>query len=127
MANRILLVEDEQSLLDLLDRYLTRSGYAVKTAPSGEFALELLAVRDTGMPIVDLAIIDLTLPDGMTGVDLLEKVREAGFDFPVLLYSGYPFAVETLAPALQANVWFLQKPFAPRILSEMVSKILGPA
>ena len=127
MANRLLLVENEQSLLDLLDRYLTRSGYTVKLAPSAEYALELLAVPDVSAPGIDLAIIDLNLSDGMTGVDLLGKLRQNGFGFPVLLYSGYPFAVETLAAGLQPNVWFLQKPFVPRVLSEMVTKILGPA
>ena len=145
MATRLLLVENEPSLLDLLERYLTRSGYLVSKAPNAECTLALLSVvpprtstskaLDTAVAnkdadcaseslSVDLAIVDLTFSDGMTGVDLLKAFRASGHNFPVLLYSGYPFSVETLAPELQKNVWYLQKPFLPSVLSQAVAGIL---
>ena len=129
MPTRLLLVENDQALVDLLERYLTRSGYEVSSAPSAQTALELLHGTGSEMgasPVtVALAIVDFYLTDERTGVDLLTAMREAGHNFPVLLYSGYPFAVETLPVSLQANVWFLQKPFMPKVLSEMVVTILG--
>ena len=124
MATHLLLVENEQALLDLLSRYLSRSEFQVTMASSAQVALDLLSTQVGNSVAFDIAIIDLNLSEGLTGLDLLGNLRDSGHSFPVLLYSGYPFAVETLAAHLQANVWFLQKPFLPRVLLEKVTTIL---
>ncbi len=76
---RILVVEDETELRELLGRALKRQGFAVDLAADGidglHFAVEY--------PI-DLAIIDLGLP-GQSGMDIVRKLREQGHKYPVLI------------------------------------------
>ncbi len=76
---RILVVEDEDLLREQLATGLKKEGYAVEQAPDGEEGLYL----GEEFPL-DLAIIDLGLP-GMSGMDLIRALREAGKDFPILI------------------------------------------
>jgi DNA-binding response OmpR family regulator len=66
---RILLVDDEQSILTSFKRFLEKEGYAVSTARGGKQALELL---DSGVQF-DLAVLDILMPD-MTGIDLATEI-----------------------------------------------------
>jgi two-component system response regulator PhoP len=76
---RILVVEDETELRELLGRALKRQGFAVDLAADGTDGLHLA----TEYPI-DLAIIDLGLP-GESGMDIVRRVREQDRKFPILI------------------------------------------
>ncbi len=76
---RVLVVEDETALRDQLRERLTREGFAVDAAPDGEEGLFL----GREYP-VDVGIVDLGLP-GLSGIDLIKQLREAGRDFPILI------------------------------------------
>ncbi len=76
---RILVVEDEDRLREQLAARLKQGGYAVEQAPNGEEGLYL----GEEFPL-DLAIVDLGLP-GMSGIELIRRLRKAGKDFPILI------------------------------------------
>ena len=118
---RLLVVDDEEALLALMERFLLRSGFAVTGVSCGEEAWE--ALRDAPTEFA-LLILDLTLP-GLSGVDLLRKVRELAPALPVLLLSGYPFDTGSLPVLLRDRVWFVQKPFSPKTLVVLIEEILG--
>ena len=118
---RLLVVDDEEALLVLMERFLRRSGFSVTGARSGELAWKEVveAVGD-----FSLVILDLTLP-GLSGVELLEQLRAVSPSLPVLLLSGYPFDIGSLPSDLQSDVWFVQKPFSPKTIVVLIEEILG--
>ncbi|MEO5926006.1 MAG: response regulator [Bryobacteraceae bacterium] len=113
---RLLIVDDEPTLLQLLKRYLERQGYEVVTSATAEQALTVFEVDPQRF---DMVITDLTLP-GMNGAALLEKMREKNATIPALISSGYPYE-----PQLK-GVGFLLKPFLPQMLLEQIAATLKP-
>jgi two-component system response regulator PhoP len=76
---RLLIVEDENQLRAQLTAHLHKAGYVVQQAPDGEEGLYL------GLELpLDLAIIDLGLP-GISGMELIRQLRQAGKSFPILI------------------------------------------
>jgi DNA-binding response OmpR family regulator len=112
--SRILIVDDEPTLLNLQRRYLERQGYEVETSESAEEALTLF---DTDPRRFDIVITDLTLP-GANGAELLERMRAKNPTLPGLIASGYPYE-----PQLK-DVGFLQKPYMPKELVEQITSLL---
>ena len=78
----ILVVDDEQQICELLQKYLTRRGFRVQTAQDGPTAL---AMTDLEQP--QLIILDIYMP-GMTGVDVLRKLRAKKFPGGVMVLTG---------------------------------------
>jgi len=76
---RILVVEDEELLRSQLAERLKQAGYAVEQAPDGEEGLYI----GEELPL-DLAIVDLGLP-GLSGIELIRRLRAAGKAFPILI------------------------------------------
>jgi DNA-binding NtrC family response regulator len=111
---RILIVDDEPTLLSLLKRYLERQGYEVETCESAEAALRVFRAAPGNFAAV---VSDLTL-DGMTGEELIAEMRRLNPSIPALIASGYPYE-----PRLK-NVGFLQKPFLPQMLTDAIAKTL---
>jgi DNA-binding NtrC family response regulator len=118
---RILLVEDEVSLIQLLEKYLRRLGYEVEAYPASKDALQSFE----GSPqSYDLVIADLGMPD-IPGDTLLTRMLEIRPDLRILICSGSPFFLTNLSKALEKQVAFLQKPFVPKMLSEAVAQLLS--
>ena len=114
---RLLIIDDEPALLDLLGRFLGRLGYEVETSASPADALARFQADPDSYA---MAITDLSLP-GMTGEELIAKLRELRPQLGAIITSGYPYQPQ--APA----IGFLQKPFLPQALVELVKKTLsGP-
>jgi|HubBroStandDraft_3_1064219.scaffolds.fasta_scaffold683060_1 CheY-like chemotaxis protein len=111
---RLLIVDDEPAVLDLLKRYLERLGYAVEVTPSGEAALDLFHAAPEPY---DLVITDLNLP-GMGGEEMLKQMRQRQPSLRALISSGYPHD-----PVL-GNVGFLLKPYLPKMMVEAIDQIL---
>jgi len=119
-SGNILLVEDEAMVRAVAERALTRHGYNVISAESGEAALELLADGRE----VDLMISDVVMPT-MDGPTTVRAARESRPDLPILFISGY--AEEQLRKSIDIpNVAFLPKPFSVQQLAETVRDILNP-
>jgi two-component system response regulator PilR (NtrC family) len=80
---KILIVDDERSMRELLEFVLARQGYAVETAENGRIALDRLQGRD-----FDLIITDVQMPD-MTGIELLEHVKTHSPDTVVIMITAF--------------------------------------
>lgn len=117
----ILVVEDEAAVRGLAVRVLREKGYEVWEASSGEEALQLIFDR-ADQPI-DLLITDAVMPR-MGGWALMEKVRNLHPSAKMLLTSGYTSAALEDGH-LRSDVLFLQKPFSPSALTQMVYEIFS--
>ncbi len=121
MSGRILVVDDEPGLRQLLHKYLVRLGYLVDTAASAEEAVGIFRTNPRGYAI---AVVDLTLPD-ISGEQLMQEMLAVHPGVRILLCSGYPYDMSHLPPDVQQQVGFLQKPFLPRQLGEELTQFLG--
>lgn len=104
---RVLIVDDEPSYRDYLERFLQREGYEVLTAATGEEALRL---GKTFRPSVILA--DWMLRDHIHGLDVAVRLRRDAPEIRILLMTGFPSS-EVRVEAERAKVFrFLEKPFS---------------
>jgi EAL domain-containing protein (putative c-di-GMP-specific phosphodiesterase class I) len=101
---RILVVDDDDSLLRIHERALTNGGYQVKTAHDGAAAVRAL---EGGSYEVILSDIDMP---GMSGLALLERVRGRDLDVPVVLITGNPSAETAIQAMEQGALRYLVKP-----------------
>jgi DNA-binding response OmpR family regulator len=111
---RILLVDDEPPLLDLLTRYLERLGYQVDSCLTPEDALERF---ETDPARYDLVLTDLSLPV-IRGDEMLVRMRERSPKLRAIVASGYPYT----SPVKRTMT--LQKPFLPKMLAEQIEELL---
>jgi CheY-like chemotaxis protein len=110
----LLLVDDEPALLELLKRFLERHGHSVHACTDPAEALQLVQAAPSRF---DLIVSDLVLP-GMNGEEMIERMRAFNPRLPAVLASGYPH--RTRLPEVE----FLQKPFLPTILLEVIDRLL---
>lgn len=108
---RILLVDDEASLLQLLGQYMARNGHETVAASSVAEAQSLLAKRDA-LGRIDAAVIDLSLPDG-SGEEIAAALSEQMPEVRIIVATGYAYEPPS---SLKGKVAVLQKPFLPRAL-----------
>jgi DNA-binding response OmpR family regulator len=116
-AARILVVEDEPQLRNLLRLYLERDGHRVTEAGTGAAALAAFDAEPC-----DLVILDLMLP-GMQGETVLEALRDAG-DVPVLITSAKRSDADRIGGLRAGADDYLAKPFNPHELTARVAAIL---
>jgi len=101
----ILIVDDDESILEVLDARLSAGGYATMLARSAEKGLELLAGN-----AIDLVISDVRMP-GMGGTGLLEKVSRERPDLPVIMLTAYGTIPDAVASVKTGAVDYMTKPF----------------
>lgn len=121
-AETILLVEDEDVLRDLLWQVLTRLGYHVLTARSGQAAIEVAA---SGEPI-HLLLTDVVMP-AMSGRELAEHLYLSRPGLPVLYMSGYLTDAVLRHGVSGSTVNFIEKPMSPSTLARKVREVLDAA
>lgn len=114
----ILICDDEALLLGTLARDLTRAGYSVLQARSGESASELLERR-----AVDLLITDVRLP-GMNGWELVSRARATRAKLPVIVMSAFGRGSDAEEPKIGDCCVFLDKPFPMATLRAEVKRAL---
>lgn len=114
---RILLVDDDLSVLDLTQELLGLSGYAVLAAPGGAAALAHIAAGER----FDAVITDHSMP-GMSGEELIVRIRALLPTLPCLLMTGHGDMTEDLT--IEVNV--LRKPFRASELAAAVRGVLAP-
>ena len=122
VSGRILVVDDEPSLLKLVARYLTRLGFVVVTANTADSGWDKFQAEPLGF---DLAIIDLTL-EGMSGMELSVRILEATPGIRVMAMSGYPTGSKEIESKAPGRVSFLLKPFSPELLASAVTRAIQP-
>jgi len=117
---RILLVEDEERIAEVVQQYLERDGHMVVWAATGGAALAAAARRRP-----DLVVLDIGLPD-MSGEDVCRRLRE-GSDVPIIMLTARD-AEEDLVRGLQLGADdYVTKPFSPRELTARVRALLRRA
>ncbi|MBD3391202.1 MAG: response regulator [Chitinivibrionales bacterium] len=115
---KVLVVDDEKSICDLLCQYLRKQGYNVFRAASGEEAVRIVEVNG-----IDLVLSDIKMP-GMTGVDLLKWIKEYDRFLPVIITTGFP-TLDTAIEALKLGAFdYLTKPFHLEEIGEKVRRAL---
>jgi CheY-like chemotaxis protein len=120
--SRILVVDDEDLVVDLLDHHLTRAGYDVVKAADGEAALERMT---EALPAA--VILAIMLP-GIQGTEVLKRIREtpATRDVPVIMLS-HRHSEKDIVDALRDGASdYLTKPFLMGELIERVAKLVTP-
>src|SRR5688572_26789914 len=106
MRTRILIVDDEQSILDTVEILLRGEGFDASVAQSGREALERF---DEVAP--DIVVTDIRMP-GVTGLDLLEAVRARDPEVPVILMTAQASLQSAVRAVNQGAFYYLQKPFS---------------
>lgn len=117
----ILIVEDEPALRALTRNTLERLGYKVLEAASGRLALDIWAQH----PETQVLLTDLVMPDGLSGRDLAARLLEQRRELKVIYMSGYPGYIAGRGLSLREGLNFLQKPFSPIKLAEIVALALN--
>jgi len=121
MKKKILIIEDEEHLVELLKFRLESCGYAVDVAVDGEDGLEKIDIMKP-----DLVILDIMMPK-MNGYEALKIIRknDSMKDIPVIILTAYTQKGDIKrALDLGANA-FIAKPFEPKVLLTEVKKIIG--
>lgn len=113
---RVLMVEDQQDLRELMRQALQDFGIEVHTADDGPSALDML--REHGS--FDVVFSDISMPNGMSGVELSAHVAQLLPNARMILSSGY---ARSQLPPLPAHVEFLAKPYR---LKQLVGLLLAP-
>ena len=120
-SETILLVEDEPALRNLVAHALGVYGYQVIEAESGVVALELWRQHRA---TVDLLLTDIIMPDGVSGSELAVQLCADKPRLKVIYMSGYSGVVAGCGVELREGVNFLQKPFVPARLGQIVRDCL---
>jgi two-component system, OmpR family, response regulator ResD len=114
----ILVVDDEASVRDVVERYLEREGYVVSTAATGPEALTIIdRERD-----IKLVILDVMLP-GLDGVEIVRRVRE-GNSVPIIMLSARSDEADRVLGLESGADDYVPKPFSPRELVSRVKAVL---
>ena len=100
---RVLLVEDERGLREVIAEALADFGHEPTVAENGVQAIRHLAEQE-----FDVVITDISMPEGVSGIDLVEHIRAANLPSKVILVSGHARAQ---LPALPEHTAFLAKPY----------------
>lgn len=116
----ILVVEDEKSVLNLVQRTLKKCGYRLITATDGIEALEV--IKKYEKPI-HLLLTDVVMPN-LSGKELSEKIIELHPGTKICFMSGYTNEAIVQHGILNSGVNFIQKPFSPELLVKRVREIL---
>lgn len=117
---RVLVVDDEPTVREVVVGYLRRDGHDVSEAADGPNALRLLDAEE-----FDLVVLDMMLP-GVNGLDILRHVRSAG-DMPVIMLTARSEESDRVAGLELGADDYVVKPFSPRELAARVNGVLRRA
>jgi two-component system response regulator CpxR len=117
-ANRLLIIDDDVRLTEMLKEYLASEGIELSSASSGAIGL-----RDAQRNDYDLIILDVMLP-GLSGFELLRQLRDSGSRTPVLMLTARGDDVDRIVGLEMGADDYLPKPFNPRELAARIKAIL---
>lgn len=113
---RIILIEDQPVVRDLIAELLALEGHHVTTCADRESALVALAAANSG----DLVALDWIVP-GVDGDELLQTVLNHPAQLKCLILSGYAIETGRYPAGWRARIAYLEKPFSPSMLMERVN------
>lgn len=118
MSQKLLVVEDEESIVTLLRFNLEQAGYTVISTMDGRTAITLVEREQP-----DLIILDLMLP-GLDGLEVCKQLRRQGINTPILMLTAKSDEVDKVLGLELGADDYLTKPFSPRELVARVKAIL---
>lgn len=118
IAPRVLVVDDEPIVRDVLGRYLTHEGFVVDSAADGRLAMQAIAEG----PPLDVILLDLMLPS-VSGLDVLRFVRLES-DVPIIILSAKAAEPERIAGFELGADDYVTKPYSPREVVARVRAVL---
>jgi CheY-like chemotaxis protein len=119
-SETILLAEDHEGIREVTHAILSSYGYTVILAADGQEALQLFGQDPTR---IDLVILDVAMP-GLGGTEVFTQMSAVRPDLPVVFTSGHTSESASLTATIAAGAVFLQKPYAPRALGQIVRSTL---
>ncbi len=106
MDKKVLIVDDERNVRDILERKLKSIGYQTKSVENADRAIS--ALQEDSWPVV---MTDLSMPGGMTGMDLLKKIKEDDVSVEVIIMTGFA-TVKNAVEAMKEGAYdYVTKPF----------------
>src|SRR5688500_4778630 len=112
---KVLLVDDDKDLLQLIAMRLTAAGYAVTAVESGQAALAALAVSRPQVVVTDLRM------QGMDGMALFDAIHRDSPSLPLLILTAHGTIPEAVTATRRVVFSFLTKPFEPKVLLDTVA------
>jgi two-component system, cell cycle sensor histidine kinase and response regulator CckA len=119
-SENLLLIDNEQTILDIGKEILQELGYAVFTADSGEKALEIYKKHKEQIALV---ILDMIMP-GMSGIETYHEFKKINPELPIILDSGYNIETQAIMHFMDKQDGFVQKPFNIKLLSRKIRTLL---
>jgi len=115
-SKKVLVVDDEPPLREMLRGFFESNGYGARAAGSGEEALRLIAEESPGA-----VVLDLKMP-GLSGIETLARIKELDRSIPVIIMTGYGTVDAAVAAMKLGAVDFLTKPVRPSELRRAVER-----
>jgi DNA-binding NtrC family response regulator len=116
MAERVLLVDDDEEFLEVMSERLRNHGVDVSTSSSAMDALDLIEKE-----LFDVVVLDLQMP-GIDGIDTLQRIKEKREELQVILLTGHATVEKAVESIKLGAMDFLEKPADFEILSEKIKK-----
>ena len=124
-AGKILLMDDEEMILEIMNKILRELGYEVEFARDGNEAIDLYKkARVSGHPFASV-IMDLTIPGGMGGKEAIQKLREIDPDVKAIVSSGYSTDPVMSNFRKYGFCGVLTKPFKIKELGETLKEVMS--
>jgi two-component system OmpR family response regulator len=117
MSNRLLLVDDEVKILDMIDNYLKREGFEIIRASNGNEALEVFRSQS-----FDLVVLDLMLPE-LNGLEVCKEIRRFS-EVPIIMLTAKNDEIDKLLGLELGADDYISKPFSLRELTARIKAVL---
>ena len=121
MSHKVLVVDDDQTIRTILHDYMESLGFEIFHATDGRQGWEIFQEQKP-----NLVIADIFMPE-MTGVELLEKIKESENPVPVVLISGVPLSQSEIQMQRERADGFLEKPYMFWQMKELIGKLVPDA
>ncbi len=116
-AKRILVVDDNTHILEMLTEFLESTGYTVFRAINAKQAFTVLNAK-----LVDLAMIDIKMP-GMNGIELTRILKKTKPNLPIIIHSAEE-AIEAVDALKAGASAYIRKPFVLTMLEQTIERLL---
>ncbi|MFA5859931.1 MAG: response regulator, partial [Elusimicrobiota bacterium] len=121
---RILVMDDEESILAIAEKMLAKLGYDVVTARNGEQAVEIYKQAMQSDKKIDAVILDLTIVGGMSGKDTIGQLLKIDTNVKAIVSSGYSTDIVVSEYDKYGFKGILPKPYELVAMSQVLNKIL---
>lgn len=118
MADRVLIVDDDEAVQTMLYKVIRSNGLQAEVASSGEMALSMASGKS-----YDLILLDVNMP-GMDGFEVVQKLRSRGLQMPIIIVSGRQEDYDTLYGLDIGADDYITKPFNPIVLGAKVKALI---